>query len=141
MITITDEIVLDEAEIHEEFVRSAGPGGQNVNKVATAVQLRFDAAASPALTDEVRARLAGLAGRRMTEAGELVITSRRHRTQAANREAALAQLVELVRRAAQPPKARRPTRPGAVARARRLEQKRQRSAVKQTRRLRPAQEE
>ncbi len=133
MIEITDSIQLDESELHEEFVRSAGPGGQNVNKVATAVQLRFDAAGSPNLPEDVRTRLLALAGTRATANGEIVIVARQGRTQAENRAAAQAQLVALVQRAARPPKLRRATRPTAAARARRLEAKRRRSAVKQSR--------
>ena len=138
MIEITENILLNEQEIHVEFIRSAGPGGQNVNKVETAVQLRFDAAGSPSLPDEVRVRLLRLAGKRATEAGEIVLTARAARTQGENRVAAVAQLVDLIRRAATPPKRRRATRVSAAARAQRLEEKRRRSDVKRSRRERPA---
>lgn len=134
MIPITPEIVLDEREVEESFVRASGPGGQNVNKLATAVQLRFDLRRSPSLPEAVRARLARLAGRRLTDEGVLVITARRHRTQEQNRRDALARLVELIRRAAVPPTPRRPTRPTAASRQRRLEAKRRRAALKKERR-------
>ena len=116
MIRVTDHISIDEREIEESFVRSSGPGGQNVNKLATAVQLRFDVRGSPSLPAEVRARLERLAGTRMTREGVLIIVAQRHRTQARNREDALERLVELVRRAAVAPRLRRPTRPTAAAR-------------------------
>ncbi len=134
MIHITRNIVLDESEVREEFVRASGPGGQNVNKVATAVQLRFDAANSPALTDEIRARLARLAGRRMTDDGVLIITAQRFRTQNRNRQDAMDRLVELIRGAAEPPKRRRKTKPPPASKERRLEGKRRRSQTKQLRR-------
>lgn len=136
-IPITPSISLDVTELSEEFIRSSGPGGQNVNKVATAVQLRFDAAASPNLPEDVRTRLIALAGRRADEAGLITIVARRSRTQADNRMFAREQLVDLIRRAARPPTARRATRPSAAERTRRLERKRQRSEVKQSRRTRP----
>ncbi len=134
MIHITRNIVLDEREVREEFVRASGPGGQNVNKVATAVQLRFDAANSPALTDEIRARLARLAGRRMTDDGVVIITAQRFRTQNRNRQDAMHRLVELIREAAEPPKRRRKTKPPPASKERRLEGKRRRSQTKQLRR-------
>jgi len=129
MIRITDAIAIDEAELDERFVRASGPGGQNVNKVATAVELRFDVGAS-SLPADVKDRLIGVAGRRMTAEGVLVIDSREHRTQAQNREAARARLAALVRAAAIKPKRRRKTRPSAAAREKRLESKKHRSAVK-----------
>lgn len=138
MIEITELIRLDESEIDEEFIRNAGPGGQNVNKVETAVQLRFDAARSPNLDDAARARLLKLAGKRATAEGEVLIVARAGRTQAENREAALRQLIDLVRRAATPPRPRRKTAPSAAARARRLEGKRRRSEVKRSRQKPPS---
>ena len=136
MIHITPAISIDESEISERFVRASGPGGQNVNKVASAVQLRFDARRSPALPEDVRQRLMRLAGRRLTHEGVLVIMAQRHRTQEANRRDALDRLVELVRRAAEPPRPRRPTKPTGASRRRRLEAKTRRSALKRSRRAR-----
>jgi ribosome-associated protein len=130
MIPVTNRIALDEAEIVESFVRSSGPGGQNVNKLATAVQLRFDVANSPSLPDDVRTRLKRLAGRRLTADGVLVLAAQRHRTQEANRRDALQRLLDLIREAAVPPKVRRPTKPTLGSRRRRLETKARRGAVK-----------
>jgi ribosome-associated protein len=137
VIRVTDHISIDEREIEESFVRSSGPGGQNVNKLATAVQLRFDVRGSPSLPAEVRARLERLAGTRVTRDGVLVITAQRHRTQARNREDALERLIDLVRRAAVAPRLRRPTRPTAAARKRRVEAKKHRAGVKRLRRAEP----
>jgi ribosome-associated protein len=133
MIRITHAIAIDEREIEEQFVRAAGPGGQNVNKLSTAVQLRFDVRCSPSLPNDVRARVERLAGRRLTQQGVVVITAQRHRSQERNREDALERLTDLIRRAAQPPASRRPTRPTAGAKRRRIEAKKQRAAVKRLR--------
>jgi ribosome-associated protein len=134
MIQITPRLAIEESEINEEFVRTSGPGGQNVNKVATAVQLRFNVAHSPSLPEEVRQRLRQLAGKRLTADGALIIVASGSRSQMENRAAALQQLIVLIRRAAIPPKKRRPTQPTAAARERRLAGKRQHSATKRQRR-------
>ena len=132
MIQITPTLTLSESEIEERFVRASGPGGQNVNKVSTAVELRFDVNAS-SLPDDVKERLIRLAGRRMTAGGVLLIDSREHRTQSQNRDAARARLAKLVEQAAKRPRKRRPTKPGAGAREQRLTSKKRRSAVKELR--------
>lgn len=134
MIPVTPTIALDEEEIGETFVRASGPGGQNVNKSSTAVQLRFDVFASPSLPAPVRARLARLAGGRMTRDGVLVILAQEHRSQALNRREALDRLVALIREAAVPPTVRRPTRPTLGSEKRRLDGKHRRAAVKSMRR-------
>jgi ribosome-associated protein len=133
MIDITEQISLNESEIEEHFIRSPGPGGQNVNKTASAVQLRFDARHSPALSNAVFLRLKTLAGRRMTRDGVIVITANRQRAQEANRRDALDRLVALIREAATPPKHRRPTRPSKAARQRRVDAKTRRGNIKKGR--------
>jgi len=130
MIRVTDHIALDESELSESFIRSSGPGGQNVNKLATAVQLRFDVRHSPSLPGDVRMRLERLAGKRLTRDGVLVITAQSHRTQERNRADALERLVDLIRQAAVRPLPRRPTRPTKASRQRRLESKKRRGGIK-----------
>jgi ribosome-associated protein len=140
MITITDTLSIDEQYIHEDFIRSSGPGGQNVNKVSTAVQLRFDVRNAD-LPEDVRERLTQLAGTRMTADGELIIDARRFRTQERNRKDALERLIALIQKATERPKKRRPTKPSHAAKQRRLEAKRRRSQLKQHRRFDARQEE
>ncbi|MEZ4726783.1 MAG: alternative ribosome rescue aminoacyl-tRNA hydrolase ArfB [Caldilineaceae bacterium] len=137
MLEITPTLAIDESEISEEFVRASGPGGQNVNKVATAVQLRFNVQSSPSLPEAVRQRLIQLAGNRITEEGELLLEAKRYRSQLQNREDARQQLADLIRQATIRPKPRRKTKPTAAAQRKRLERKRQRSETKQQRRFRP----
>lgn len=129
MIRITDAIVIADTELDERFVRASGPGGQNVNKVSTAVELRYNVLSS-SLPDDVRMRLIAMAGRRISQEGVLLIDSREHRTQAQNREAARARLAALIQAAAVRPKKRRKTRPTKAAKERRIESKKKRSAIK-----------
>lgn len=133
MLQITPDVALDENEIQEEFVRSSGAGGQNVNKVSTAVQLRFDICASNSLSDEVKERLIRLAGKRKTQDGVLIIKAQSHRTQERNRQEARERLIALVQQAAVKPIVRRKTKPTAASKRRRLEAKKQRSQIKQSR--------
>ncbi|MEO9188789.1 MAG: alternative ribosome rescue aminoacyl-tRNA hydrolase ArfB [Acetobacteraceae bacterium] len=133
MIPVTDTIALDDSELQESFLRASGAGGQNIQKVETAVQLRFDARRSPSLPDGVRTRLIRLAGRRMTQDGVLVITAQRHRTQQRNRDDARERLLALIRQAAIPPQPRVKTRPTAASRRRRLEAKTRRAVTKRDR--------
>jgi len=138
MIRVTSHIAIDEREIEESFVRASGPGGQNVNKLATAVQLRFDVRHSPSLSEEVRARLERLAGARLTSDGVLVITAQRHRTQGRNRADARERLIDLIRQAAVSPIKRRPTKPTKASRERRIEGKKRHAGLKALRRARPS---
>lgn len=141
MIEITENISIHENELQFDFVLSSGPGGQNVNKVATTVQLRFDVNKSTSLPDDVRERLLKLAGRRITDEGILIIQARRFRSQQQNREDAINRFIELIRRAAIKPKRRIPTRPSLAAKQRRLAEKRKRGRIKKNRRSEPSSED
>jgi len=140
VIRVTDLIAIHEGELEERFIRASGPGGQNVNKLASAVQLRFDVRRSPSLPPPVRARVEKLAGRRLTRDGVLVITAQRHRTQERNRQDALDRLIALIALAAVAPRPRRPTKPTAGSRERRLEGKKRRATIKSWRGSKPAME-
>ncbi len=137
MIRITDTISIDESEIEESFVRSSGPGGQNVNKLSTAVQLRFDVRRSPSLPNDVAIRLMALAGSRMTKDGVLVLVAQNQRTQERNRAEALERLADLIRQAAVRPKPRRATKPTKASKEKRIQSKKRRSDIKSIRRDRP----
>ncbi len=137
MIRVNAQVELDEREIQEDFVRASGPGGQNVNKVSTAVQLRFDVARSLSLPDPVRARLIALAGRRVTQDGVLIIEAERYRSQRRNRDDALERLIELIREACEVDKPRRPTRPTLASKKRRLDSKQRRGETKKLRTVKP----
>lgn len=133
MLEITSSFHLDERELQFDYVRASGPGGQNVNKVATAVQLRFDVVNSPSLASDLKGRLIRLAGKRVNADGVLIIESRRFRTQEANREDAIQKFTDLLRRSLLPPKPRRKTKPTAASREKRLAQKKQKGEVKRQR--------
>jgi ribosome-associated protein len=137
MIRINDRIAIGDDEVSESFIRSSGPGGQNVNKLATAVQLRFDVRGSPTLPEEVRGRLERLAGRRLSRNGVLMITAQRYRTQERNRIDALERLIALIRAAAVAPVPRRPTRPTLGSKVRRLDGKKRRGGIKALRGEKP----
>jgi ribosome-associated protein len=137
LIPINCHLFLDDSEIEESFIRASGPGGQNVNKVSSAVQLRFDLSGSRSLPQSLRERLARLAGHRLTRDGVIVIIAQRYRTQERNRQDALDRLIALIRRAAVPPTPRRPTRPSRAAKERRLEAKARRATTKERRRAQP----
>jgi ribosome-associated protein len=138
MIRVTDHISIDESEIEESFVRSSGPGGQNVNKLSTAVQLRFDVRGSPSLPNDVAIRLMRLAGRRITKDGVLVLIAQNHRTQERNRAEAMERLVDLIKEASIKPTVRRATKPTKASKERRIEGKKRRSGVKDMRRSKPS---
>jgi ribosome-associated protein len=138
MIRITDQISIDESEIEESFVRSSGPGGQNVNKLSTAVQLRFDVRGSPSLPNDVAIRLMRLAGRRLTKDGVLVLVAQNHRTQERNRAEAQQRLIALIQQAAVKPVPRRATKPPKASRQKRLEGKKHRAVIKRHRQSKPS---
>ena len=138
MIRITDQISIDESELEESFVRSSGPGGQNVNKLSTAVQLRFDVRRSPSLPNDVAVRLMRIGGKRITKDGVLVLVAQNHRTQERNRADALERLVALIQEAAVRPIPRRATKPTKASKERRLEGKKVSSGIKETRRSKPS---
>ena len=133
MIYITDELEIDENEINEEFILASGPGGQNVNKVATAVQLRFNVRMSTSLPDDIRARLISIAGKRISRDGTLIIKARRYRTRERNRQDALERLIDIIRKASEVPKIRRRTKPTFASKKRRMETKRKTSERKKMR--------
>ena len=137
MIRVNARIELDEREIREDFVRASGPGGQNVNKVSSAVQLRFDVARSPSLPEPVRARLIALAGSRLTQDGVLILSAERHRSQRRNRDDALQRLLALIREACEVETPRRPTRPTLASKKRRLDSKQRRGETKKLRTVKP----
>jgi len=141
MLTITSKLVIAESELEEKFVSASGPGGQNINKVATAVQLRFDLQHSPSLSDAVRERLRCIAGKHVSAQGILVIEARRFRTQAQNRQDARQRLTRLIRKALEIPKARRATKPTRASLARRIENKLHRGQIKRSRHTKPEMDE